>query len=60
MAEIMINFEPGPDEQPVGRLRTGSGQVIQFTGWLSLIRILEDELCAAPRPPDAGPAGSTT
>ena len=49
MAEIVINLERGPDDQPVGQLTTGSGQVVQFTGWLSLIRVLEDELrLAAP------------
>jgi hypothetical protein len=60
MAEIVINFTHGPDGQPVGRLTTGSGQVVQFTGWLNLIRLLEDELRREPQPPDAGPVGSAT
>lgn len=55
MAEIVINLERGPDDQPVGQLRTGSGQVVQFTGWLGLIRVLEDELRLEPPPPDTGP-----
>jgi hypothetical protein len=60
MAKIVINFERGPDEQPAGRLTLGSGQVVEFTGWLSLIRLLEDELHRAPQPPGGGPAGSAT
>jgi hypothetical protein len=57
MTEIVINLERGPDDQPTGRLRTGSGQIIPFTGWLNLIRILEDELRQSPQPPGAGPTG---
>jgi hypothetical protein len=60
MAKIVINFERGPDDQPAGRLRTGSGQVVEFAGWLSLIRLLEDELLLEPQPPGAGPAGGST
>jgi hypothetical protein len=56
MAEIVINLERGPDDQPVGQLRTGSGQTVQFTGWLNLIRLLEDELRLAPHSPGVGPA----
>ena len=60
MARIVINFERGPDDQPAGWLTTGSGQVVQFTGWLSLIRLLEDELRLEPQPPDAGLEGGST
>lgn len=60
MAKIVINFDRGQDDQPVGRLTTGSGQVVQFTGWLSLIRLLEDELRLAPQPPDVGLEGDST
>jgi hypothetical protein len=60
MAEIVINLERGPDDQPIGQLRTESGEVVRFTGWLNLIRLIEDELRLAPQAPDAGPAGSTT
>jgi hypothetical protein len=55
MTEIVINLERGPDDQPVGQLRTGSGQTVLFTGWLNLIRVLEDELRRSPRP--SGPTG---
>lgn len=58
MTDIMIKLERGPDDQPAGRLETKTGQVIQFTGWLNLIRILEDQLHRAPRSPNAGPANS--
>lgn len=60
MAKIVINMEHGPDGQPVGWLRTGSGQVVEFAGWLSLIRLLEDELRLEPQPPDAGLEGGST
>ena len=56
MTEIVINLERGPDDQPAGQLRTGSGQIVPFTGWLNLIRVLEDELR---RSPGAGSAGET-
>jgi len=48
----------GPDghHQPVGWLRSGSGPVVRFTGWLDLIRVLEDELRQAPQPPGHRPA----
>ena len=58
MTEIMINLERGPDDQPTGQLTTGTGQTIPFTGWLHLIRILEDELRQSPQPTKAGPAGA--
>ena len=58
MTEIVINLERGPDDQPTGRLRTGSGQIIAFTGWLKLIRVLEDELQQSPGPRPAGEASS--
>lgn len=51
MTEIVIKLERGPDDQPTGQLRTGSGQIIAFTGWLNLIRVLEDELRQSPQPP---------
>ena len=57
MTEIVINLERGPDDQPTGQLRTGSGQIVPFTGWLNLIRVLEDELRRLPRSPGAGPVG---
>ena len=57
MTEIVINLERGPDDQPTGQLRTRSGQIIAFTGWLDLIRVLEDELGQSPRSPGAGPTG---
>jgi len=48
MAEIVIRLERGPDDQPVGQVRLASGRVASFTGWLALIRILEDELDTLP------------
>ncbi|HUB38486.1 MAG TPA: hypothetical protein VMA72_06525 [Streptosporangiaceae bacterium] len=48
MAEIVIRLERGPDDQPVGEVRRASGRRAGFTGWLALIRILEDELDALP------------
>ena len=47
MTVIVINLERGPEGQPVGRLRKESGQTVPFTGWLDLVRVLEDELRAA-------------
>lgn len=58
MTEIMINLERGPDDQPTGQVTTGTGQAIPFTGWLHLIRILEDELRQSPRPPETSHAGA--
>jgi hypothetical protein len=62
MTKIVINLKRGPDDQPTGQLTTGSGQIIPFTGWLNLIRVLEDELHQSPQPPGAGDAsaGSST
>jgi hypothetical protein len=54
MADIVISLERGPDEQPVGLLRKATGEAVPFTGWLALIRLLEDELSAAARPPGGG------
>lgn len=51
MTEIVINVERGSDGQPVGWLRTSSGEVVEYTGWLRLIRALEDELHREPPPP---------
>lgn len=56
MTEIMINLERGPDDQPTGQVTTGTGEAIPFTGWLHLIRVLEDELRQSPQPPTAGAA----
>jgi hypothetical protein len=50
MTVIVINLERGPEGQPVGRLRKESGQTVPFTGWLDLVRVLEDELRAAAEP----------
>jgi hypothetical protein len=51
MTQIVIHLERGPDEQPVGQFTTGTGSVTYFSGWLHLIRLLEDELRdAASRP----------
>jgi hypothetical protein len=50
MTEIVIKLERGPDDQPAGQLTTGSGQIIAFTGWLHLIRLLEDQLRQSPQP----------
>jgi hypothetical protein len=55
MTDIVIHLEPGPDGQPVGQLSTSTGHVVAFTGWLHLIRLLEDQLGQAPRPPGSGP-----
>lgn len=59
MTKIVISLERGPDDQPAGRLTTGSGQILAFTGWLNLIRVLEDELGRSPPPPAADPAGGS-
>jgi hypothetical protein len=48
MAEIVIRLERGPDDQPVGEVRAESGRLASFTGWLALIRILEDEMSELP------------
>lgn len=47
MTEIVINLERGPDGQPTGQLRAPPGSAAPFTGWLDLIRLLEDQLPAA-------------
>lgn len=47
MTEIMINLERGPDGQPTGHLRAQPGSAAPFTGWLNLIRLLEDQLPGA-------------
>ncbi len=55
MTEIVINLERGPDNQPVGELRNPAGDTMPFTGWLALVRLLEDELTATGSPaPDPG------
>lgn len=48
MSEIVISLGRGPEDQPVGRVGLSSGHVMEFTGWLALIRILEDELRELP------------
>ncbi|HEX3490086.1 MAG TPA: hypothetical protein VHU92_12100 [Streptosporangiaceae bacterium] len=53
MAEIVISLLTGPDGQPVGRLRRASGRTMAFTGWLELIRALEQELEAAAADPSS-------
>jgi hypothetical protein len=53
MTEVVISLRMGPDGQPVGRLRRGSGRVVPFTGWLQLIRALEEELEAAAADPSS-------
>ena len=50
MTVIVINLGRGPEGQPVGRLRKESGHTVSFTGWLDLVRVLEDELRAAGEP----------
>jgi hypothetical protein len=47
VTEIVINFARGPDGQPTGHLRAQPGSAAPFTGWLDLIRLLEDQLRAA-------------
>jgi hypothetical protein len=47
MSTIRIELGAGPDGQPVGHL---TGEVVQptgFTGWLELIRLLDEELAAS-------------
>lgn len=56
MTQIMIYLERGPDGQPTGQLTTGTDHVEPFTGWLHLIRLLEDQLRQAPPQPGADPA----
>jgi len=56
MTQIIIDLEPGPGGQPAGQLTTGTGQIIRFTGWLHLIRLLEDQLGRRPPQPSADPA----
>ena len=47
MTRIQIDLHRGPDEQPVGVLHIGSGPAMAFTGWLDLVRHLEEELHAS-------------
>jgi hypothetical protein len=47
VTEIVIKLERGPDGQPAGHLRARPGSAAPFTGWLDLIRLLEDQLPAA-------------
>jgi hypothetical protein len=57
MTEIVINLARGPDGQPVGRLRAAE-RALPFTGWLDLIRLLEDELRLADGPASQAQSGS--
>jgi hypothetical protein len=57
MTDIKLRLERGPDNQPVGVLRSGTGQLVEFTGWLDLVRVLEDELLAADSAADPGAPG---
>ena len=56
MTQILIQIEQGPDGQPAGRLTTATGHVAAFTGWLHLIRLLEDQLARAPQLPGHTPS----
>jgi hypothetical protein len=56
MTQILIHLEPGPDGQPAGQLTTSTGHVVAFTGWLHLIRLLEDQLAQATRPSGTVPS----
>ena len=55
MTQITIHLEPGPEGQPAGQLTTAAGHAVAFTGWLHLIRLLEDQLRQAPPQPGTGP-----
>jgi hypothetical protein len=65
MTQILITLERGPDGQPTGQLTTGTGHAVAFTGWLHLIRLLEDQLdpstSSPPEPaqPPPEPGGHT-
>jgi hypothetical protein len=50
MTQILINLERGADGQLAGQLTTGAGEVVVFTGWLHLLRLLEDEARAIETP----------
>jgi hypothetical protein len=50
MTQILIKLEPGPAGQLAGQLTTGAGEVVGFTGWLHLLRLLEDEVRAVETP----------
>jgi hypothetical protein len=58
MTKIVIDLEPGPDGQPLGRLRA-TGRPLPFAGWLELIRLLEDELRLANPDGEPHPGGDT-
>ncbi len=49
MARIVINLERGAEDQPVGHITTATGHDASFTGWLHLIRLLEDVFRDEPR-----------
>jgi hypothetical protein len=55
MTRIVIHLERGPDDQPAGGLTTEAGHTVEFTGWLHLIRLLEDQLSKAPDQPSPSP-----
>jgi hypothetical protein len=50
ITQILINLERGADGQLAGQLTTGAGEVVVFTGWLHLLRLLEDEVRAIETP----------
>jgi hypothetical protein len=58
MTTIVITLQRGPGGEPVGQLRAGPGPAAPFTGWLHLIRLLEDQLRQPP--PETSAAGGST
>jgi hypothetical protein len=50
MTQILIHLERGADGQLAGQFTTGAGEVVVFTGWLLLLRLLEDEVRAIETP----------
>jgi hypothetical protein len=53
MTQILIHLESGSDGQLAGQLTTGGGEVVAFTGWLHLLRLLEDEVRAVETSPSS-------
>jgi hypothetical protein len=56
MTRISIDLGPGSDGQPNGKISGKVWQSTSFTGWLELIRLLEDELASI----EAGAGGTPT
>jgi hypothetical protein len=50
MTQILIHLERGADGQLAGHVTTGAGEVVVFTGWLHLLRLVEDEARAIETP----------